>query len=54
MDAAVTRIVGKETEHETEVIRARQRARARIMAWLLGGFVVLLFLITLAKIGTGS
>ncbi len=38
------------TRHEAEVVR-RQRERARLMAWLLGGFVVLLFLITLAKIG---
>jgi len=29
----------------------RQRERARLMAWLLGGFVVLLFLVTVAKIG---
>ena len=29
----------------------RQRERARLMAWLLGAFVVLLFLITIAKIG---
>ena len=36
--------------HEDEVVR-RQRARARIMAWLLGAFVVLLFFITLAKTG---
>lgn len=36
--------------HEQEVVR-RQRERARLMAWLLGAFVVLLFLITLAKIG---
>jgi hypothetical protein len=35
---------------EDEVIR-RQRERARIMAWLLGAFVVLLFFITLAKTG---
>jgi hypothetical protein len=33
-----------------EIVR-RQRARARIMAWLLGAFVVLLFFITLAKTG---
>ena len=39
---------------EDEVIRKRQRERARIMAWLLGAFVVLLFLITLAKIGLGK
>ena len=35
---------------EDEVVR-RQRARARIMALLLGAFVVLLFLITIAKMG---
>jgi len=39
------------TEHELELIRKRQRERARIMAWLLGGFVVLLFFISMAKIG---
>ncbi len=36
---------------EDEIIRKRQRDRARIMAWLLGAFVVLLFLITIAKTG---
>jgi hypothetical protein len=36
---------------EDELIRKRQRERARIMAWLLGGFVVLLFFITMAKTG---
>jgi hypothetical protein len=35
---------------EEEVVR-RQRDRARIMAWLLGGFVVLMFLVTMAKVG---
>ena len=35
---------------EEEVVR-RQRDRARIMAWLLGAFVVLLFLVTMAKVG---
>ena len=39
------------TETEIEVLRRRQRERARIMAWLLGAFVVLLFFITIAKIG---
>jgi hypothetical protein len=34
---------------EDEIIRKRQRERARIMAWLLGGFVILLFFITMAK-----
>ena len=35
---------------EDEVVK-RQRDRARVMAWLLGGFVILLFLVTIAKIG---
>ena len=35
---------------EEEVVR-RQRERARIVAWLLGAFVVLLFFITIAKTG---
>ena len=35
---------------EDELLR-RQRERARLMAWLLGAFVVLMFFITLAKIG---
>jgi len=36
---------------EDEIIRKRQRERARVMALLLGGFVVLLFFITIAKTG---
>ena len=36
--------------HEDEVVR-RQRERARILAWLLAGFAVLLFFVTIAKIG---
>jgi hypothetical protein len=35
---------------EDEVVR-RQRERARILAWLLGAFVLLLFFITIAKTG---
>ena len=35
---------------EEEVVR-RQRARARILALLLGAFVVLMFFITIAKTG---
>ena len=46
----MTRIVGEEPKPEQEVARARQRSQARIPAWLLGGFVVLLFLITIAKV----
>jgi hypothetical protein len=36
---------------ELEIIRKRQRERARILALLLGAFVVLLFFITIAKTG---
>lgn len=35
---------------EDELVK-RQRERARLMAWLLGALVILLFLITIAKIG---
>jgi hypothetical protein len=35
---------------EEEIVR-RQRERARITAWLLGAFVVLIFFITIAKTG---
>ena len=38
------------TRLEDEVVR-RQRDRARITAWLLGAFVILLFVITIAKKG---
>jgi hypothetical protein len=37
--------------HEDELIRKRQKERARVMALLLGAFVILLFFITLAKTG---
>ena len=36
---------------EEEIIRKRQRDRARVMALLLGAFVVLLFFITIAQVG---
>jgi hypothetical protein len=36
---------------ELDMIRKRQRERSRIMALLLGAFVVLMFFITIAKIG---
>jgi hypothetical protein len=36
---------------EDEIIRKRQRERSRIMALLLGAFAILLFFITVAKIG---
>ena len=34
-----------------ELYRKRQRERARVTAWLLGAFVILMFFITLAKTG---
>ena len=36
---------------EDELIRKRQREGARVLALLLGAFVVLLFFITIAKTG---
>jgi hypothetical protein len=33
------------------LIRARQRSRARVMALLLGAFVVLVFAISIVKMG---
>ena len=36
-----------------EVIRRRQRGRARVMALLLGAFVILVFGISIAKIQAG-
>lgn len=36
---------------EDELIRKRQRDRARVMAVLLGAFVILMFFITIAKTG---
>ncbi|WP_294120948.1 hypothetical protein [Sphingomonas sp.] len=36
-------------QDDDEVIRKRQRERARLMAILLGVFVVLMFAITIAK-----
>ena len=39
------------TRDEEEVIRKRQRARAKVMAILLGAFVILMFAITIAKMG---
>ena len=35
----------------TDEIRRRQRSRALVMALLLGAFVVLLYLITIVRIG---
>jgi hypothetical protein len=38
---------------DTDAIRARQRSRARIMAVLLGAFVILVFAISIVKIQLG-
>ena len=38
---------------EEDLIRSRQRGRARIMAVLLGAFVILVFAISIAKIRAG-
>ena len=38
---------------ESEQIRARQRSRAKVMALLLGAFVVLIFAISIVKIQLG-
>ena len=37
------------TPDDQDAIRKRQRERARVLAWLLGAFVVLMFAITIAK-----
>ena len=39
-------------EDETR-FRARQKSRARVMALLLGAFVILMFAITISKIKAG-
>ena len=41
------------TDEETILIRARQKSRARLMALLLGAFVVLVFAISIVKIQLG-
>ncbi|MES2988393.1 MAG: hypothetical protein V4808_10850 [Pseudomonadota bacterium] len=41
------------TDDETNMIRARQHSRARLMAVLLGAFVILVFAISIVKIKLG-
>jgi cytochrome c oxidase assembly protein Cox11 len=41
------------TPQEEEQYRARQKSRARVMALLLGAFVILMFAISIAKIKAG-
>lgn len=40
-------------KESTDLIRARQRSRARVMALLLGAFVVLVFAISIVKMQIG-
>ena len=42
------------TPDNEDLIRARQKARARIMALLLGAFVILVFAIAIVKITKGE
>ena len=39
------------TPDDEDLIRKRQRERSRLLAILLGAFVVLMFAITIAKMG---
>jgi hypothetical protein len=39
---------------EDEVIRKRQRERSRLLAVLLGAFVILMFAITIAKMSVNQ
>jgi hypothetical protein len=41
------------TPDRDDLVRARQLARARVMALLLGAFVLLVFFITIAKLRHG-
>jgi hypothetical protein len=41
------------TPDEQDLIRRRQRGRARVMALLLGAFVILIFAIAITKIRQG-
>ena len=42
------------TPDDQDLVRKRQAERARLMAWLLGGFVILMFAITIAKMGLAT
>ena len=42
------------TPDDQDLVRARQRSRARITALLLLGFVVLMFAITIAKMAVNQ
>ncbi len=38
---------------DPEAVRRRQRANARVMALVLGGLVILFFVVSIAKIAAG-
>ena len=42
------------TPEEEDIIRARQKSRSLVTGLLLGFFVILFFVIVLAKIGTSD
>ena len=39
------------TPDDQDLVRKRQRERAKLMALMLGAFVILMFAITIAKMG---
>jgi hypothetical protein len=45
--------MGRLMANDEDLIRARQRSRSRVMAILLGGFAILMFAISIAKIKAG-
>jgi hypothetical protein len=46
--------MGQLMQNKEDLIRARQRSRSRVMALLLGAFVILMFGISIAKIKAGA
>ena len=40
-------------QEQSDLVRARQRSRARVMGVLLGAFVILIFAISIVKITQG-
>ena len=45
--------MGRLMPNDEDMIRSRQRGRSRVMAILLGAFVILMFAISIAKIKAG-
>lgn len=46
-------MISMQEPDRTDLIRARQRSRATVMAVLLGAFVILIFAISIVKIRAG-